>query len=109
MVVAEVKANLPDRRYVIEGLAVNATAAGRLRRAAFDASPTPALGCGVPTPPAPDDPAIDFPDGGGGGGGGGVDPECTGDGCEHADTSLSWLSVIAAADASACSYWPSRR
>lgn len=97
VVVAEVKANLPDRRYVIEGLAVNATAAGRLRRAAFDASPTPALGCGVPTPPAPDDPAIDFPDGGGGGGGGGVDPECTGDGCEHADTSLSWLSVIAAA------------
>jgi hypothetical protein len=95
-VVAELKTQLGNRRYVLEGLAIDADSAGRLRRAASTTA-TPARGCGVAAALEPDPEVPDFPDGGGGGGGGEPDPDCTGEGCEHADETLTWLSVPAAA------------
>lgn len=94
VMVCEVRSGGLGKRYALEGAVIEGSQAGRLRRATFVEPATPTPGCGVELPEAIVDPVIPDPEPPDTGGDDGIDPECTGDGCEHEDTTLSWLSVF---------------
>lgn len=96
VMVCEVRSGGMGRRYALEGAALEATEAGRLRRSDFVAPATPAPGCGVVIPTAIAEPEIPDPEPPDTGGDDEIDPECSGDDCEHSEVTLDWLAVAAA-------------